>query len=79
MMLVTAYLLYAPSSVTDPQVDAWQVCHELLNGPDSPMEARLFASQTFRTKVRKADGPVAHFADPVRPERYPVPTAISST
>jgi hypothetical protein len=34
-----------------PQVDAWQVCHSILSGADSPMEARLFASQTFRTKV----------------------------
>ena len=61
------------------QVDAWQVCHELLNGPDSPMEARLFASQTFRTKVIMARlSQILRLtpADSLRPQRHTSASAV---
>ena len=40
--------------VTDAfvQVEAWQTCHSLLTGQDTPLEGRLFAAQTIRSKVR---------------------------
>ena len=33
------------------QIEAWQTCHELLTGPDTVLEGRLFSAQTLRAKV----------------------------
>lgn len=33
------------------QLEAWQICHDLLTAEGSPLEGRLFSAQTLRAKV----------------------------
>lgn len=34
------------------QYDAWQVCHEILEETEAPLNSRFFASQTLLLKIR---------------------------
>ena len=53
--LLSAYLTFSSSllPLLSLQPEAWEIANELLLSQELPLEPRVFASQTFRSKVRQ--------------------------